>query len=222
MRIIAFGDIHEHTDHIAAIEDLSRASCVIITGDLTNTGGSERARRVIDHVRRYNTAIFAQSGNFDRKEVEPFLQGLGISIHGNGIILGTIGIFGVGGSNPTPFNTPNEFEEHEIRSFILQGYRTVRDAPFKLFVSHAPPYNTAVDMVRSGEHAGSKAVREFIEEYQPDICVTGHIHEGKGEDRIGRTHILNAGPLSQGGYVELIEGNEGLRGALKQVRGRGI
>ncbi|MGA1795316.1 MAG: metallophosphoesterase [bacterium] len=220
MRIIAFGDIHEHTDHLSAIEDLPRADCVVITGDLTNTGGIERAKMVIDHVRRYNTAVFAQAGNFDRREVESFLQGLGISIHGNGIIQGTIGIFGVGGSNPTPFNTPNEFAEHEIHSLILQGYRTVKDAPCTLFVPHAPPYDTAVDMVRSGEHVGSTAVREFIELYQPDVCVTGHIHEGKGEDRIGRTHVVNPGPLAQGGYVELIEGKTGVEARLRQVRGK--
>ena len=69
------------------------------------------------------------------------------------------------------------------------------------------------------EHVGSTAVREFIDLYQPDICVTGHIHEAKGEDRIGRTHVLNPGPLSQGGYVELIEGEGGLKGRLRQVRG---
>lgn len=33
-----------------------------------------------------------------------------------------IGIFGVGGSNKTPFNTPNEFDENELETFILQGY----------------------------------------------------------------------------------------------------
>jgi Icc-related predicted phosphoesterase len=44
-------------------------------------------------------------------------------------------------------------------------------------------------------------VRQFIETYQPDICISGHIHESAGEDYLGATHVLNPGMLVQGGYV---------------------
>ena len=47
MRIIAFGDIHEHIEHITTIEKISEASLVIITGDLTNVGGIKKAKKVI-------------------------------------------------------------------------------------------------------------------------------------------------------------------------------
>jgi len=44
-------------------------------------------------------------------------------------------------------------------------------------------------------------VRSFIEQEQPLICFTGHIHEGVGIDSIGKTKIVNPGPFKDGGYA---------------------
>jgi Icc-related predicted phosphoesterase len=41
--------------------------------------------------------------------------------------------------------------------------------------------------------AGSTAVREAIERYQPLLALHGHIHESKGSIKIGRTLCLNPG-----------------------------
>jgi Icc-related predicted phosphoesterase len=46
-----------------------------------------------------------------------------------------------------------------------------------------------------GLHAGSKLIREFIEMYQPDLCLCGHIHEARNSDHIGKTIIVNPGPF---------------------------
>jgi Icc-related predicted phosphoesterase len=215
MKVIAFGDIHEDISYIAHITDISVASCVIVTGDLTNVGGIEKAKEVIHHIRLYNSFIYAQAGNFDRKEVETYLNDQGMSLHGNGFIKGDIGIFGVGGSNRTPFNTPNEFDEHEMEYLILRGYNKVKDSPLKILVSHAPPFNTLVDITKGGRHVGSKAIREFIENYQPNVCISGHIHEGKGSDTLGKTVIINPGLFRNGGYVEVVEKKRSLRATLK-------
>jgi Icc-related predicted phosphoesterase len=42
-------------------------------------------------------------------------------------------------------------------------------------------------------HVGSKAVSKAIEDYQPMIGLHGHIHESSGDDRIGRTVVVNPG-----------------------------
>jgi Icc-related predicted phosphoesterase len=217
MKIIAFGDIHEHADKVRGIKDISDASCLIITGDLTNRGGTEQAERVIDYIRKYHSLVYAQAGNFDGKEVESYLREQGISLHGHGFVLGDIGIFGIGGSNPTPFKTPNEYSEEEIEALILQGYQRVKDTPLKLFVSHPPPFNTKVDRVSGGGHAGSISVRRFIETYQPHVCLTGHIHEAEGEDVLGRTIIVNPGMLKGGGYAEIFEEEGTLKAVLRQI-----
>jgi uncharacterized protein len=53
---------------------------------------------------------------------------------------------------------------------------------------------------------GSTAARRFIEEVQPDLCISGHIHESAATDAIGSTTIINAGPFKGGGYI-VVYGN---------------
>jgi uncharacterized protein len=73
-----------------------------------------------------------------------------------------------------------------------------RSAPSRtIYVCHAPPHNTALDAVR-GRHAGSKAIREFIETYQPPLTLHGHIHEAPQTshcyaEQLGRTWAVNPG-----------------------------
>lgn len=203
MRIIAFGDIHMEYAALQAVSGLASADMVIVTGDLTNFGNREAAHQVISAIRSMNARIYAQPGNLDDASVMEYLNELGINLHGKGFLLNDIGVFGVGGSNPTPFNTPTEFSEDEIGRLLNQGHAAVAQARVRIMVPHAPPYNTAADLISNGMHVGSKAVREFIEREQPDFCLTGHIHEARSVDRIGRTVILNPGMLSKGGWIEL-------------------
>jgi Icc-related predicted phosphoesterase len=204
MQIMAFGDIHEYVQVLPALaEPLCQAEVILITGDITRWRGAETAAKVLQAIQAYNPRILAQVGNTDNWEVHHYLDHLGINLHGQGHRFGDLGIFGVGGSNPTPFFTPTEFSEAEIAASLLAGYDMIKDTPRKLLVAHCPPYRTRVDRIHAGYHVGSTSVRQFIETYQPDICISGHIHEAPGEDHIGKTHILNPGMLAQGGYISV-------------------
>ena len=48
---------------------------------------------------------------------------------------------------------------------------------------------------------GSTAVRQIIEEYQPLLALHGHIHESRGEARIGRTLAINSGSEYNSGRI---------------------
>ncbi len=210
MKIIAFGDIHMEYEALKDIPGLSQAELVIVTGDFTNFGGKEEASTVLDAIRGFNPNVWGLLGNLDQPSVDDFLTGQGINLHGQGrVFAGELGIFGVGGSNPTPFNTPTEFPEEELSRIVHSAYRMVEGAPVKLLVSHTPPVNTKTDRISSGAHVGSSAIRRFIEEVQPDICITGHIHESRGEDRIGKTIVLNPGMLRDPGWVEITRTGDG-------------
>ena len=74
-----------------------------------------------------------------------------------------------------------------------------------------------MDRLPSGAHVGSPGVRALIEKYQPAVVVTGHIHEGVGEERIGRSHVLNPGAFAAGGYVRIDETQGGLVASLRGV-----
>jgi Icc-related predicted phosphoesterase len=96
-----------------------------------------------------------------------------------------------------------------------------------IFNIHVPPYDSGLDTApQLDEHlapitsmgapltapAGSKAVREAIDRYQPLASLHGHIHEAGGIVRLGRTVAINAGSE----YAEGV-----LRGALLTVRNGG-
>jgi Icc-related predicted phosphoesterase len=214
MRIIVFGDVHMDLGNFSRIPAVEVADSVIITGDITNYGSRQAAREIIAAVRKVNDHIVALAGNLDNKDVADYLEEEGISLHGRGQRFGRIGIFGVGGSNPTPFNTPIEYSEEELQSFLAQGYEQVKTAPHHILVSHAPPLKTKTDRISSGVHVGSTAVRAFIEEYQPAFCLCGHIHESRAQDRIGNTQIINPGMIKDGGWIEITADSDAVNASL--------
>ena len=216
MKIISFGDIHEDYSNLIPLRDeLENADLVIVTGDLTNFNGRKEAEKVIEEIMKYNKNILAQLGNLDQPEVNDYLTERGINLHRNGFIRDDIGIFGVGGSNLTPFNTPTEFSEDEIETFLLDGIAKVRNAKYKIMVPHMPPKDTKLDIISAGAHVGSQSVRDFILKYKPDISLSGHIHEARGSDTIGNTVVFNAGMFREGGYVIITKQSGGLSSELK-------
>lgn len=203
MRLIAFGDIHMSLGNVAAIPGIAAADLVIITGDLTNFGHRRDAESIINALRKVNSNILALPGNLDQPDVASYLEEQGISLHGVGMVFDNIGIFGVGGSNITPFNTPTEFSEEQLAALLAAGHERVRAAEIRILVSHAPPFGTKTDRIAGGTHVGSRAVRNFIEAEQPHLCLTGHIHEARAEDRISETIILNPGLISTDGWIDI-------------------
>jgi len=209
MKIVSFGDVHMATRNLARMANVMRdTDLVILSGDLTNFGGREDAAKVIGEARRACRQVLALPGNLDTAEVIPYLEQEGVALHGRGVVSDGVGIFGCGGSNITPFNTPTEFTEDEIYATLLSGYGQVRNMRPLLMICHPPPFETRCDRIAGGRAVGSTAARRFIEEFKPDACISGHIHESPGVDTIGPTTILNAGPFKDGGYivVDVIDG----------------
>ncbi len=205
MRLVAFGDVHMNCDFLHRIPALSEADLVLVSGDLTTFGHRAEAMEVLVTLRRHNKNILAVAGNLDHPEVEELLAAEGLSLHGRGELRSGLGLFGVGGSNPTPFNTPNEFSEEELATLLEAGHKAVRgQAQHLVLVSHPPPFGTATDRLASGAQVGSRAVRAFIEKTQPALCCTGHIHESRCVDRIGGTTVINPGMLRHGGWIEIL------------------
>lgn len=215
MRIIAFGDVHMSARMCRQIPGISSADLLIATGDLTNYGKKEDAKSVLEELLSINSRLLALIGNLDNFEINDYLEQLDLNLHGQArLVQGKICVIGAGGSNITPFQTPTEFSESEISENLMRGYTQGMEyialaTPLHrckipmILISHAPPRGTRVDRLRNGRHVGSTAVRSFIEKYQPELCITGHIHEARGEDILGKTRILNPGMLQQGGWVDI-------------------
>lgn len=215
---IGFGDIHEDLSLLGEIPNIYAADGVIISGDITNRGDTRRASELLDEIFKINANIYAQIGNMDRPEVTSYLDEKGWNIHAKGKLLAEdIGIMGVGYSTPTPFMTPSEVSDDKLAQWLNEGYEQVKHLMKLILVAHDPPLGSKAAQLPSGENVGNRSVLEFIQRVQPDICLTGHIHEAESEDFIGRTKILNPGMLCMGGYV-LIRLQEGkLAADLKYI-----
>jgi hypothetical protein len=116
--------------------------------------------------------------------------------------------FATGFCNMTPWKCPRDIPEEELGKKIDAMASNVKDWSRTIFHTHCPPYNTKIDnapvldekfhVVYSGgapvyHPVGSTSIRKVIEEHQPLLTLHGHIHEGKGIERIGKTLCINPG-----------------------------
>jgi uncharacterized protein len=197
---------------------LRAADVAILTGDITSFGEPADAFEVVDAVRAHCPTVWAVTGNLDMLWVIDAFREAGISLHGESRRAGDLGVFGCGGSNITPMDTPTELEEPELRAVLERAHASVADAPRRLMICHTPPYDTRLDRLMNGTPVGSPAVRAFIEAHRPDVAVVGHIHEGRGIDRVGDTVVLNPGALRDGGYVLVEDDGRSLQAELRSWR----
>ena len=208
---IVIGDLHDNVERLDEIPELADAAGVIVTGDLTILGGVPQARKILEAIRERTPRILAQIGNMDRGEITEWLDEMGWNLHTQVRELAPdTAVMGLGGSTFTPFGTPSEFPEARFADWLETMWRDARAYRRVILVSHTPPRDTACDRIADGQHVGSTAIREFLMESQPDVCLCGHIHEARAVDRLGRTIVANPGTLDTGGYLVLRLGGEEL------------
>jgi Icc-related predicted phosphoesterase len=214
MKLIALPDLHEvGTNYLPSISDqLAEVDCIVLVGDLTNGGRETEAKRVIQAVQAFNPSVLALVGNWDRQEVDTYLTDRGINLHRQRQLLDGFAFVGVGGALPSIGQTPTEFSELTFQSYLIEASNGLDPQIPTILVSHQPPINTLNDTGWNSIHLGSESIRAFIEQAQPLLVLTGHIHEGVGIDTIGSTQIINPGPLWQGryAYIEIVSGGDPL------------
>jgi Icc-related predicted phosphoesterase len=118
-------------------------------------------------------------------------------MHGRTVTLDGIKIAGLGGSNPTIFNTPFEISEDEIFSSLDAICDDV-----KVIMVHAPAFGH-LDMIPSGMMVGSESIRSIVEKYRPLAVLSGHVHEERGIRESDGTLFLNPGAAKEG-YAALL------------------
>jgi Icc-related predicted phosphoesterase len=119
-----------------------------------------------------------------------------------------------GWSNVTPWHTYREEADDKLRARFDAMLSQLKDPRNSVFNLHVPPYGSTLDDVpeltedltpklggRSLIPVGSHAVRDVIKEYQPLLGLHGHIHEGKGAVRIGKTLCINPGSMYEQGRL---------------------
>jgi uncharacterized protein len=189
MKILIFSDIH---GDIRALERIvaQPADLYIAAGDLSNFGkGMDQCAAVLAGL---GERLWVLPGNHETHEqTSAFCKQHGfVDFHRQVRSIGSAHWAGLGYSNITPFNTPGEYSEEEIDQALtaFDGLRPL------CFVVHFPPHGTKLDEFAPGKHAGSPALRDWVERAQPAYLFCGHIHETAGlTDRIGATQCINVG-----------------------------
>lgn len=97
-----------------------------------------------------------------------------------------------------PWEAPAEILDRRLSIEEELALAPESDRPVFL-VAHSPPHETALDLVARGAHAGSRAVRAFIEGRVPRIALHGHLHDspdlsGRWAEPLGATLCVNPGP----------------------------
>jgi hypothetical protein len=155
--------------------------------------------------------------NDDIFEIDPLIEAASLVDLGesNTIALDGFSLVSTGWANPTPWNTFRELPEDELRARIDGLVAEVADPHRAIFNFHAPPYGSNLDAAPkldadmkyvSGGQAlvpvGSHAVRDSIAAYGPVLSLHGHIHEGRGAVKLGRTLAVNPGSSYEDGVLQ--------------------
>ncbi len=197
MRLLIFSDIHndwKSLERLLAIE----ADYYIAAGDqLTWSKGIDRCGEILQS---RGDKVYVLPGNHESADqIAGMCARYGLhDFHERHMQVGRWSVAGLGYSNPTPFNTPGEYSEPQL----AERLRRFAELDPLVLICHAPPYDTPLDRIRDGLHAGSRSVREFIDQCQPEWFFCGHIHEAEGVSAsLGRTRAFNVG--KKGHLLEL-------------------
>lgn len=119
-----------------------------------------------------------------------------------------------GWSNRTPWDTHREEDEDQLALRYEAMACQLKDPRNAVFNVHVPPYKSGLDEAaeldkdlrpilagQSLKPVGSTALRKSIEKYQPLLSLHGHIHEGRGATRIGKTLCINPGSMYEQGTL---------------------
>ena len=186
-RILAAGDIHGDSklaEKLAERAEREKVDLVILTGDIV---GLIETKNLIKPFKDRKEKVLFVPGNWDSPETADFLARMYKikNLDEYHAQYGDIGIFGIGNPGTLMLNEKQAFEK------LKKSFEKIKNLEKKIMVTHMHAQGTKSEL--SG-FPGSSGIRKAIEKFQPDIFISGHIHELEGiEEKIGKTRVLNVG-----------------------------
>ena len=161
--------------------------------------------------------VYAAPGNDDQFEVDAIIRNSNVVTLAEGQIIELDKhheMISSGWSNPTPWHTYREENEDQLAERYEAMTGKLRNPKNAVFNIHVPPYASNLDEAPELDDnlrpkyagsalkpVGSTALRAAIEKHQPLLGLHGHIHEGRGSSRIGRTLCINPGSMYEQGTL---------------------
>jgi len=183
-RILAAGDLHGDSklaEELAKKAEKEKVDLVILNGDIT--GIIETENIISPFTKRHEKVVFVP-GNWDSTDTAAFLsKQYGIrNIDSYYVKYKNVGIFGASGK---------EIDEEETFKSLKKSFDKIKNLEKKIMVTHIHAAGTKSEL--SG-FSGNEGIRKAVDKFQPDLLISGHIHELEGaEEKIGKTRVINVG-----------------------------
>jgi len=164
-----------------------------------------------------NLKVYCSPGNDDMNEIDEIIrcskrvllvEGQLTQLDANHEMIAS------GWSNHTPWHTEREEDEEQLKVRYEAMISQLKDPHNAIFDIHVPPYKSGLDEApeldknlrpvlagQSLQPVGSTALRAAIQKHQPLLGLHGHIHEGRGATRIGKTLCINPGSMYEQGTL---------------------
>jgi len=196
LRILAAGDFHGDSATAKKLADKAKrekVDLVLLTGDIT---GPIESENLIKPFTDKNQKVVFVPGNWDTSETADFFTKLyGVKNIGEHYVkYGDIGIFGVGSPD-----WQLDLKEKKTFAHLKAEFEKIKNLEKNIMVSHIHAKDTKSEF--SG-FPGSSALKKAIKEFQPDLFISGHIHEAEGlQEKIGKTRVISVG--KRGKIIEI-------------------
>lgn len=191
MKLLVFTDIHSNIHLLDAFKKEvknKKIDLVICTGDYTFFG--EGIEVMTKKIAELGTDVLLIHGNHEYEEEVEQLSKKYKNIHFIHKKIEKIGEYtfiGHGGGG---------FSLHDA-DFVKTMEKITKNIDKKekiVFLTHAPPYNTKLDLIPGYGHVGNKDYSDFIKRNNVILAISGHIHETFGkQDKLGKALLLSPG-----------------------------
>jgi len=198
MKLLAFSDLHRDLGQAAVLVELSAEADVVIgAGDFASV--HEGLGETIDALAAIEAPTILVPGN---NETEGALREAASGwtaatvLHGGGATIDGVEFYGLGAGIPvTPWDWSFDLNDESATEMLAACPERA------VLVLHSPPEGHC-DANGSGDHFGSPALLQAIEDKHPRLSVCGHIHESWGcQSQVGETPVRNLGP--KGTWLEV-------------------
>ena len=205
MKFLALSDAHGVYTYIdQLLFKAGGVDAVCVLGDITDFGPNSLVAELLSIIGD-DVPTLMIPGNCDLPTiVETIEESSAVNLHLKSFDYDNVTFLGIGGSNPTPFNTPFEFTEEEMESYVQELLANKGETT--VLLSHAPPKGF-LD-IANGAHVGAEGVAHAVGEVKVIAC--GHIHEQRGVTTSNGTAMVNPGMAARGcaALVEVLPGRE--------------